>query len=129
MPLIVCPCFSSWTPFLQQELEREDLDDDERVERVRLFATPSRIARRDESKRNALHIACGHRPSIEIVELLIALYPPCKQELDKTSRYPLHVACGHQASLEVVEYLAKKDPDYIKAQTSFGVSTALHAIG
>ena len=124
--------FTEWVPPLHRELEKEpgeECEVDDRDELIEKMATEKRVQQQDKHGKNALHVACAHQPSMEMVELFVSLYPECVRETDKTDRLPLHIACAHQASFQVVQYLLDLYPESIEAKTSGGVSgfMLLHA--
>jgi hypothetical protein len=113
------------------------------------LATKRRVRKRDQLQRNALHIAvcssrsfstilllrlslshrapslfrsqCMNQPPLEVVHMLIELYPKAVEEHDKIGRLPLHLACSHQASLDVIDYLVQKYPAAIVELSDRGV--------
>jgi hypothetical protein len=112
---------------------------------IQELATKRRVRKRDQFQRNALHIAvrssckflcfscsaphlfpsyfsqCMNQPSLEVVHMLIELYPKAVEEHDKIGRLPLHLACSHNASFDVIEYLVQKYPEGVVELTDRGV--------
>jgi predicted RNA-binding Zn ribbon-like protein len=85
------------------------------------LATKRRIRQKDRLQRNALHIACANKPTLELIQLLYERYPKGVDETDKAGRLPLHTAVAKHADIRVIEYLLQVFPDAIHECTDRGV--------
>jgi hypothetical protein len=70
-------------------------------------------------------VQCLNQPSLEVVHMLVELYPKAVEEHDKIGRLPLHLACSNHASFDVVEYIVEKYPEGVIELTDRGVSPYL----
>ena len=69
-----------------------------------------------------LHVLCSHKPSLQAVQLFVALAdctPPPQVIANHQGWLPLHSACAHRASLDVVEFLIDKT----EAASNSGMTT------
>mmetsp|Transcript_13514 Transcript_13514/g.19332 ORF Transcript_13514/g.19332 Transcript_13514/m.19332 type:complete len:238 (+) Transcript_13514:64-777(+) len=56
-------------------------------------------------QRNILHIACRNDVSLELMRLIIKLFPDSANEEDKLGRVPLHYSCNNGSKEENVDLL------------------------
>jgi hypothetical protein len=64
---------------------------------------------------------CLNQPSLELVQMLVELYPKAVEECDKAGRLPLHTACANRASLDVIQYLVGQYAEGVLEMTDRGV--------
>ena len=109
-----------YPPYLHRLL----LNADEKYNKFHIprMATVSTVGKRDSFMRNALHIACMNNAPVNIIELLINVYPGAMNERDKSGRIPFHTACAHHRNIYALEYMIDVTENIMLEKTTFGVS-------
>ncbi|KAL3923029.1 MAG: hypothetical protein SGILL_001885 [Bacillariaceae sp.] len=73
----------------------------------------------------ALHYACGEGAPLDVLRLLVRLYPEALRQPAGATTLPLHLACSKQIpSLDVLAFLVSQYPRALKLSTSDGCSEA-----
>jgi len=71
------------------------------VEVINALNTPKAIRQLCDTS-TALHLACQHRASIDVIHALLRGWPDAVHEKDRGEFTPLHLACQHGAPLAVI---------------------------
>lgn len=78
----------------------------------------------DKSGCTFLHAVCAFRPPLDLVRMIVRLFPEMVSATDRHLRTPLHVAVDRDASKEVTRCLLESDSSCAEAQDREG-KTAL----
>ena len=92
-----------------------------KVERVCQSKPESAKYRGDEGS-TPLHEACKCRPSVRVVQSLLAAYKAATDLPNAKNELPLHLACRYNASVSVLKELVKASPTSASYRTSSNVT-------
>jgi len=76
----------------------------------------------------ALHWAAAGGPPVDIVHVLLRMYPSAAKKADKEGSTPLHFACHYSGSVDVISALLQAYPKAIRVQDRCGRTPLYHAV-
>lgn len=65
-----------------------------------------------------LHSACAQNSPLDVVQMLVKLWPDAVKVKTNYGDLPLHIACESNKSMEVIQFLVETWPDAVKEKTA-----------